>query len=76
MFNSLETLAINIYDVMSYVIWGIPTLPRSVVGEGTSRKIDFLHLMNTFSEWKHNFVYYHLKVSSYNAESHSEVRNS
>ena len=76
MFNSLEILVINTYDVVSYVIWGIPTLSCSIVGEGNSWKGDFLHLRNPFTEWNHIVFLTISKVSSCDAESHFEVRAS
>ena len=76
MYNGLETLVINTYDIVSYVIWDIPTLPSSVVGEGNLWKGYFPHLRNPFTEWNHNCFLAISKLSFCDAESHSELRAS
>ena len=57
MCNGLETLVISTYDVMSYVIWGIPTLPCSVVVEGSSWKRYFSVLKKSIHGMESQFVF-------------------
>ena len=57
MCNGLKTLVINTYDIVSYVICGIPTLPCSVVDEGTPWKGYFSTLKESIHGMESQFCF-------------------